>query len=403
MKPQNLAMIVVGSVIGFFTLAGLSVFVAWKLSPAEAMNHNRNPFVGRRAPLPQMPIQIEQRQIPAVDQVLMPEWNMGGFAAPVAQNKLNEVRGALAGAGNLKVSGPHTHNNLSLFLIHGPDTMKGKQVHTLHETLNRGQAVVHDTGFMLSVENRSGTDLYLQSGDIVKGGNQDRTLQYDYLIPANSGRIPLAAFCVEAGRSQPRGLEPGGVFGSATDQLPGKNLRLANLYRHSQAGVWQGVSKIQNDLKANLRGSVQSSLSTSSLQLSLENNRLAAAVRNYLQDLSAVLEGKKDVIGAVVAINGRVHSADLYASADLFRNLYPKLLKAGAIEALAEPAGAKADLPTVASVQSWLAETDKEPAHQLTVNNQIHMIRQEGPRNVLFDTCDRNQNNLVIHRCILVK
>ena len=400
MKPQNLAMIVVGSVVGFFTLAGLSVYVAWKQFPAQA---NNRPFAGRPVWNRQMPIIVGKGHMPVIDQVEMPAPNMGGFAAPVAQNKVKEIRGPLAGAGEIKVSGPHTHDNLSLFLIHGPDTMKGRQVVALHDALKNGQAVVHDTGVMLSVENRTGSDLYLQSGDIVKGGNQDRTLQYDYLIPANSGRVPLGAFCVEAGRSRPRGFEPGSVFGSALDQLPGRNLRLANLYKRSQQDVWQGVSKIQNDLKANLGESVQSSLSTSSLQLSLENNRLQEAVRNYVQDLSSIPEGKKDVIGAVVAINGRVHSADLYASAELFRNLYPKLLKAGAIEALAEPSGIKADLPTLDSVRGWLFETDKGNAFRQTVNNRIHMIRQESPGNVLFDTCDRDQNNLVVHRCILVK
>src|SRR5260370_21194600 len=125
----------------------------------------------------------------------MPDWNAGGFAAPVAQEKLNEVRGAVAETRDLKVSGPHTHDNLSLFLIHGPDTMKARQVVTLHEALNRGQAVVHDTRTnTLSVENRSGSDLYIQSGDILKGGTQDRTIPYDLLVPANSARVPLPPF-----------------------------------------------------------------------------------------------------------------------------------------------------------------------------------------------------------------
>ena len=42
-----------------------------------------------------------------------------------------------------KVSGPYTHGNLALFLIHGPDLMDGKLV-TLQEALEQNLAVVHD-------------------------------------------------------------------------------------------------------------------------------------------------------------------------------------------------------------------------------------------------------------------
>lgn len=404
MKPQNLAMIVVGSVLGFFALAGGAVYFAWTMFPDARNQHNR--FVGRPVMKQAMPMPaIAEINIPDIaDFGQMPDWNVGGFQVPVAKDKLPQIRGPLAGPRDLTVSGPHTHDNLTLFLIHGQDTMKAKKVVTLHDALNRNLAVVHDTRTnTLTVENRSGSDLFIQSGDIVKGGTQDRTIQYDLLVPANSGRIGLQAFCVEAGRSFARGGEPAAVFGASTEQLPGKNLRLANLYRQSQAAVWQGVSKIQKDLQLSLGDSVQSSLSTTSLQLTLEHNRLGPAVQNYLSDLSPIVEGKKDVIGVVVAVNGRVHSADIYASADLFRNLYPKLLKAGAIEALAERNVPRVDLPNNEAVQALLAANDNEPARQQNVNNRIHMIRQEGQANILFDTCDRNQNNLVIHRCILVK
>src|SRR5260370_28803775 len=138
MKPQTLAMIVVGSVVGFFALAGAAVLVAWNLSPAEADNHR---FVrGRQAIERQVPMRVDMAAMPGPDMAQMPDWNAGGFSAPVAQEKLNEVRGAVAETRDLKVSGPHTHDNLTLLLIHGPDTMKARQVVTLHEALNRGQA-----------------------------------------------------------------------------------------------------------------------------------------------------------------------------------------------------------------------------------------------------------------------
>lgn len=40
----------------------------------------------------------------------------------------------------------------------------------------------------LSVENRSHKDIYVQSGDIVKGGQQDRVLAVDLIVPPRSGK-----------------------------------------------------------------------------------------------------------------------------------------------------------------------------------------------------------------------
>jgi hypothetical protein len=395
MKPQTLGLIVAASILGAILFAGAAVMVAWDvLMPPEAPN----PFAGRVAPkalasIPPVPPEVAMQ---------MPGWN-GAFLAPVRPEKVGELRGPVP-ARDLKISGPHSHNNLSLFLIHGPNTWKGKEVLTLHQALNRGLAVVHDTRTsMLTVNNRSAADLYIQSGDIVKGGIQDRTIQFDMLIRANSGPVPLAAFCVEQGRSFARGGEPVAVFGCATEQLPGKRLRLANLHQQSQLAIWQGVSRIQRDLEANVGDSVRSALSTTSLQLTLEHNCVGHAVQNYLQELSPVVEGKKDVVGVVVAVNGRIHSVDLYASADLCRNLWPKLLRSGAIEALAERGRAQANLPTADSVQAFLAEAEKGTTHHQPVNDRCHMLRQERPTSVLFDACDKTQGNVVIHRCVLVK
>ena len=42
------------------------------------------------------------------------------------------------------------------------------------------------------------------------------------------------------------------------------------------------------------------------------------------------------MIGYVFAINGHINSADVYASRALFLKLWPKLLEASAVEAIAE-------------------------------------------------------------------
>ena len=106
------------------------------------------------------------------------------------------------------LSGPYIHKNLTIFLIHGKEFAAGKKYLTLGEALEQKKVIVHETGSVneLSVENTGDEDVYIQSGDIVKGGQQDRTIGQDIIIMAHSGKMPLNAFCVEHGRWSQRTL-----------------------------------------------------------------------------------------------------------------------------------------------------------------------------------------------------
>ena len=111
-------------------------------------------------------------------------WYVGGGA------KLPAVEAAQ------RVAEPLAHANLTVYFVHGPDAVPGARVMTLQEALERELAVVHETGNVntLAVENRSpDTELFVQSGDIVKGGRQDRIAATDMLLPPNSGLVPLPA------------------------------------------------------------------------------------------------------------------------------------------------------------------------------------------------------------------
>lgn len=320
---------------------------------------------------------------------------------PITQEELNVVRCGPAKEVKFEVSAPVTHANLSVFFIHGPAAAAEPKVITLQDALNQGLATVHDQG-MLSVDNRSNLPLFIQGGDIVKGGNQDRVLPYDYMIPAGAMRSPVAAFCVEAGRSRPRGNELSSSFEVSSAQLPTKSLKMAALYRRSQQDVWNGVSQTQSNLGRNLGAPVKAQLSQTSLQLTLEHPRVQEAAQPYLEKL-AVLPDKGNVIGYAIAVNGRIHSADVYGSSDLFRQLWPKLIQAGVIEALAEQQP-RADVtpPSAETVQAFLQEAEQGQAYRQTAANQVQ-IRQESAQALLFETCDAGRGNLMVHRCYLAK
>lgn len=109
----------------------------------------------------------------------------------------------------LSVAGPYTHDNLSMYLLLGSDTFDGNRFIPLDDALEQKCVVVHETGNVgeLEVENLSELfDLYIQAGDVVKGGRQDHTLGVDFVLPAKSGRVAIPSFCVENGRWHRRPL-----------------------------------------------------------------------------------------------------------------------------------------------------------------------------------------------------
>src|SRR5438874_4780375 len=109
---------------------------------------------------------------------------------------------AAAPPSHYKLSGPYSHENLTVYLIHGENQLKGKNFLTLSEALQQKKVVVHETQAVreLAIENLSATEeVFVLAGDIVRGGKQDRIIAYDMVVPAKSGKMPIASFCVEAG------------------------------------------------------------------------------------------------------------------------------------------------------------------------------------------------------------
>lgn len=132
-------------------------------------------------------------------------------------------------AAEYRISGPHTHANLAVFLIHGSN-QTAKKFLTLQEALQQHKVVVYETGSVnqLAIENVSADeDVYIQSGEIVKGGQQDRTLKDDLILPTKSGKVPIASFCVEHGRWSRRGQEAVRNFDSAPQAVASKEMKMA--------------------------------------------------------------------------------------------------------------------------------------------------------------------------------
>ena len=305
------------------------------------------------------------------------------------------------------ISGPYIHKNLTVYLVHGQNSLTGKTPLTLEEAMDRKLVRVHETSDVneLEIENISRTDeVFVQAGDIVKGGKQDRVLAVDLIVPAQSGRMPISSFCVEHGRWTARGDESPAEFNSASEMVPSKELKVAAMHSNSQAAVWDNVAKSQAKLSTAANTNVASNTSRSSLQLSLENEKVRSNAEEYIDALREIVDGKRDVIGFVFALNGDVNSGDTYGSSELFIKLWPKLLKAASIEAVAEKYDSKgAPNVTAHDIRSFLA--DGESARLIStdeVTDRVRMTKRES-RRVAFIESEDTDARAWLHRSYIAR
>ncbi len=341
-----------------------------------------------------------------------------------------------------KLSGPFTHENLAIYFVHG-ESAKGPVPLTLEEALAKGSARLFETGNvqMLNVENLGDEEVFIQSGDIVKGGRQDRVLSVSLLIPPKSGTIPISAFCVEQGRWAKRGQEDATRFASASTSMPtveakravraasipapdiddlnslagrvplvGDSMRRSGGTNNPQGQVWNEVAEAQRKLSDNVGAQVRSAESESSLQLALENQKLKDAQSKYVSALKIEGEKADDVVGYVVAVNGKINSAEIYSSNGLFRKMWNKQLEAGATEALSARNAPRNETPKLEAVTVFLDEAEKGKATMQNVAGDSRLEVRSAPMAMMFEAQETRGSSTAVmserryfHRSILSK
>lgn len=307
-------------------------------------------------------------------------------------------------AAELRLSGPYNHDNLSIYLVHGQDPLETRYL-TLFEALEQHKVAVYETGSVnrLEVENLSKEDIYIQSGEIVKGGRQDRVLKDDIILPTASGRVDITAFCVEHGRWTQRGSEPSRAFAGSPNAIASPQMKRA-VQQGQQSAVWAEVSAAQDRLARNLAAPVKSVASESSYQLTLEAPKVKKVAAGFSAALGSLAATNADALGYVLVVNGKVTGADVYGSHELFRKLWPKLLDSAAVEAMAAARpGEKFAPPSMADVRSAATGYGAPILEERKLNRRTSSVRAELPQGVVLETRDSTMPTAPIHRSYVTK
>ncbi|MHC4313820.1 MAG: ARPP-1 family domain-containing protein [Planctomycetota bacterium] len=302
-------------------------------------------------------------------------------------------------SGRFKILGPFTHRNLALYLVKGKDVIRKTKFVTLEQALKDEKVTVGETGNVRNLVISSKYDeeyVFIQAGDIVKGGKQDRTLSTDLIVPPSAKKIPLQSFCVESGRWRARGTENVDKFSMSSNQVASRDLRVASRYSRSQQEVWDNAAKLQEKLSGNVGKSVRSPVSSSSLELTLGNKDVRKHAEKYVNALRDIIKGRKHIIGFVFAINGQLNTAEVYGSEDLFRQLWSKMLRTAAVEAFAELKKDKHfKAPSTKAAAAFLEYPRETKVQRNRVNDWLTAITHEGKDKVIFESLFSEEHALV--------
>jgi hypothetical protein len=272
--------------------------------------------------------------------------------------------------GPFEVTGPYAYQNLSVFLIHSPH-QDDREFIILDQGLKEGWVKVSEKQQQevgeLQIDNQSEYPLFLQEGDRLQGGKQDRIIIASLVVPPKSGQMPVPAFCIEQSRWHEGEL---GVHFKNTRNaaLAPKSTRQAAKFDNSQQKVWDSVDGQRRSTRI-IMGSMGGMMTTSSLNEALDSPQVQKISEEFAKALENVLEDNEDAVGVAIAINGNIEEVNIYPNHGLLQKLYPRLLQSYALQATLEKDQAKESKVLAApDIAKFMAEEKGKPRRKQTIN-----------------------------------
>lgn len=237
------------------------------------------------------------------------------------------------------------------------EVIESGSVHASQQNANESasQQVSHGNQVnQVFVVNRGDKPLYLMPGEIILGGDQDRSIAKECLI-ANDGKpSPVEVFCVEHGRWGNRASSDNAqLLEQVADNIPAKSgqqasidelsekadkdqfvasptianksVRIAVQQSANQSKVWEEVAKV------NAKSGAQSQ--SGSLTFNYTQKESAKRLKPYRDALREPVSEVPNIVGVVVVIHGEPQSVDVFGTTPLFKKLWPKLLEGYALDA----------------------------------------------------------------------
>lgn len=275
----------------------------------------------------------------------------------------------------------YTYGHLRLYPIRATQAFKQSfrdvgNYMTLREAIEKKKVAIKEKGDggtvnTLTIENISNDTIIVITGEVVKGGKQDRIINQDMLLKPKSGKKDLPVYCVEAGR-----WSSGNGRAAKDEQLAdasfnshykvgSMSLRKVVEKEKDQQKVWSKVEEINTANKTTTASKTYTALTNSS-----DFNKKVAAYRDFFMKKFAA---EKDLIGVVVVSGDKVLGCDMFATPELFSKNFDNLLNSYITEAVVngkpvtvKPAAVKAYMDQLLTNEKMQAATLKEKGNSFT-------------------------------------
>jgi hypothetical protein len=207
---------------------------------------------------------------------------------------------------------------------------------------------VHEQGSVpqLRVTNKGDKLVFIMAGEHLVGAKQNRVLNASILVPARS-ELPIPVSCVEAGRwayRSPHFASPGSMSHGVLRKLQSKGV--LESYRKGAARATANQGEVWHEVARKL-GAMGSPSQSHALHQAYADHEAS------LRAIEDKLPVPRDCNGVAFVVQGELAGADVFDEPATLGKLWPKLIRAFALDALEKRpvAGKPATADTIAG---WL-------------------------------------------------
>jgi len=276
---------------------------------------------------------------------------------------------------------PIKHGNLTIFPVVSSSSHDTHAFLTLDEGLRSGDVIVSEFGNvspLVRPRRRDGVRRE-QRGDgaqvnrlvLVNNSKKPLLLLAGEIVTGESDPIDLSVFCVEPGRwvatSDSYNFKAPVGIGATMGAMVQPSVRSKAMADKDQHRVWDEVAQARSGMAEAV--SVEAAgpplpevAETSSYAKVLQNeqvqHKLESVAVPMQQEYQSVIRQLRDknAVGVVVAVNGEIIWADLFASTNLLEKYWPKLVRSYAAESMVQRTSS--GTANIKSAQEFLARIE---------------------------------------------
>src|SRR5688572_7296768 len=286
-----------------------------------------------------------------------------------------------------------TFGNLRMYPVRAKDSFKkefsgvGKYM-TLKEAIGKNKIKITESGSSgtvnnLVIENISKDTIIIITGDVIKGGKQDRIVSNDIVLAPSTGKKNLPVYCVESGRWSSGDQVRSSARSNATVSSNNAAAEFKTYHSKGSVSLRKVVEKEKDQSKVwskvdELNSANKTETSTKTYTAMTQSPDFTKKLAQYISFFKNKFDKDSSVVGVVVVTGDKVIGCDMFATHDLFLKQYESLIHSYATEAIVTGKPVKIATTTVKSYTDKLMAN--ESVQKATLKEKGNSFTEKGKK-----------------------